>query len=269
MMFAQITSRDNDKIKEAGKLAKTAKYRRERGVITCEGIKLCREMLTENLPVASVFFTKEVYDKDSRLIEELAAAAGEIYQVTPSVMEKISATKSPQGVFAVCRPSQKMIEHSVLQAIDPNGRYLCLQKIADPGNMGTMIRTAAAFGADGLIITRDCTDIYGEKVVRSAMGSVFKIPIIIVDDMAQCVVYLKELGMKIFAAALRDDSVLPEELAKPVSGGKAVMIGNEANGLTQEVIDLADMTVKIPMFNHVESLNAAIAATVCMWEMLK
>ena len=268
MQFRQITSRDNDRIKEASKLAKTAKYRREKGVITCEGKKLCEEMLAEELPVESVFFTKEAYAKETALIDAIAKKAGEAYEVSASVMEKLSATKTPQGIFAVCRPSEKMKNNSTLQSVKPQGRYLCLQKIADPGNMGTMIRTAAAFGIDGLIITRDCTDVYGEKVVRSAMGSVFKIPLIIVDDMGQSVVYLKELGMKVYATALRGDSVLPDSLCEH-DGGRTVIIGNEANGLTQDVIDLADKTIKIPMSNHVESLNAAVAATVCMWEMIK
>ena len=268
MQFQQITSRDNPKIKEAAKLAKTPKYRREKGLITCEGKKLCTEMLMENLPICTVFFTDEAYNKEKVLIHELAKQADEIYLVSSSVMEKISATKTPQGIFAICKPSKKMQENSTLQAIKTEGRYLCLQKIADPGNMGTMIRTAAALGLDGLIITRDCTDVYGEKVVRSAMGSVFKIPIITVDDMAQCVVYLKECRIHVFAAALREDSVLPTEIGK-AQGGIAVMIGNEANGLTDEVIALADKTVMIPMQNEVESLNAAVAATICMWEMTR
>jgi len=268
VQIGQITSRENSKIKEASKLAKTPKYRREKGVITCEGKKLCEEMLAEDLPVCALFFTADAYKKEAGLIDKLVLAADEAYEVSTAVMEKLSATKTPQGIFAVCRPSQKMLNNSTLQSVKREGRYICLQKLADPGNMGTIIRTAAAFGLDGIIITRDCTDVYGEKVVRSAMGSVFKIPIITVDDMGQSVVYLKELGIPVYATALRGDSVLPDAIGKS-AGGKAVVIGNEANGLTQDVIDLCTATVKIPMSNRVESLNAAVAATVCMWEMVR
>ncbi len=249
-----LTSRENETVKNACKIGQSKALRQSEKCFMAEGLKLCLD-LAKTLTPLKVFYTKEALEACA----EIASLDGTHYEINDSVSCKLADTKSPQGLFVIfempCAP------HS---SIKQNGRYVCLENIQDPANVGTMLRSAAAFGFDGAILSKGCADAFSPKAVRASMGAVGKIDIIQDTDMPQIVRALQEKNIAVYAAALQNAVALDE--AVPQSGqGVAVAIGNEGSGLTAQCIAAADKTVRIPMMPNVESLNAAAAASVLMW----
>ncbi len=251
-----ITNTQGAQMKRVRELLAKSRARSEQGCYVVEGLRMCREIPAEDL--------EAIYVSESFLAKHGAEALPGVPEaVSDSVMEKLSDTKSPQGVLAVVRQRKHEAEELFAR---PSVRLFFLEHVQDPGNLGTMIRCAEGAGIDGLILSADCADLHNPKVIRSTMGSIFRVPAVVVDDFPAALLRAKKCGVKLFAAHLRgeadyDRTVYPEKTG--------ILIGNEANGLTEEAAALCDELVKIPMEGRVESLNAAVAATVFMYEIYR
>ena len=252
-----ISSMANPQIKQLTALQTKTKTRQETGLFVVEGIKMVCE-------VPKAWLVK-VYVSESFLKScgQLAADFdGCLETVTDKIFKEISQTQTPQGILAVVRQTCYDIEQMLSKA-HPAPLLLILESIQDPGNLGTMIRMAEGAGVDGIIMNKTTADIYNPKVVRSTMGSIFRVPFIYTAKLQETLVMLKSRGILLYAAHLQGEKwYFHENYRKP----SAFLIGNEAHGLTDETAAMADTFVKIPMEGRVESLIAAIAATILMYE---
>ena len=176
------------------------------------------------------------------------------------VFKTMSDTMTPQGILAVVRQPVSSLEKLLN---DPAPFFMVLENIQDPGNLGTILRTAEGAGVNGILMSRDTVDIFNPKTIRSTMGSVYRVPFLYVEDICETVRKLKNKGISAYAAHLKGTGSYDEQ---DYTKGTAFLIGNEGNGLTDELADLADTYIRIPMYGKVESLNAAIASAVLMYE---
>lgn len=257
-----ITSRENPTIKEIIKLQKSAKYRRENSLFTVEGVRICRDAVISGAKIIKFIYTaqaKEKYSDDFKIISDTDC---EKIEVSTDIFLKISDTKSPQGLLCLISMLDKS---SLLDKIENMGRYIALENISDPSNLGTILRTAEALGIDGIIISEDCCDIYSPKVVRGSMGAVFRMKFLVVKDFSDYIKKLTEGGIKTYASTPRNAVSVTEVDFK--SG--IILIGNEGAGLTDKAIDACMTSVKIPMLGRAESLNASAAASILMWELIR
>lgn len=249
----KITSRSNGLLVHMKKLAASAAYRREQGVYLCDSPKLLAEALKWHAPVREIAVTADV--PLPPLPETVRAV-----EIPEDVMSSISPMKSPQGaLFTVTLP-----ETAVPEAL-PGSRYMVLDGVQDPGNVGTILRTADAFDCDGVFIVNACADPYSPKTARATMGAVFR------RDVYQCTAdelcaLLQKCGLPLYGTALRNDTV---SLRDAELSRAAVAIGSEGRGLSAEILSKCEKTIKIPMSPRCESLNAAVAASVVLWEMYR
>ena len=250
-----ITSTSNPRIKNLVLLGKKAKARKEQGVFLAEGRKMTEEAPKE--------WIRELYVSESYLADKENAGSlrGMEYEVlSDHVMKAAADTQTPQGILAVV----SMPRWDFASITEKNGgSYLFLEDIQDPGNLGTMIRSGEAAGITAVIASRGTVDLYNPKTIRSTMGSIYRVPFFAADDLKQTVCTMKEQGMKLYAAHLKGNRPYDEPEYRKKCG---FLIGNEGNGLTEEIAGLADEYIRIPMEGSVESLNAAIAASVLMYE---
>ena len=257
--FKEIRSRDNSLIKLVSRLQSSSSARAENGLFVLEGLRLCSDAFLNGIRFDKLIVSFTAADKYNSEISEFSAIADECIKVPDNLFEKISDTKSPQGIIALCR-----IPESAARSISPAGRYVALENISDPSNLGAVARTAEALGADGLIVSSDGCDPYSPKVLRSSMGTVLRLPVFVLDNFS---VQLKKTGLKTYACVV--DSSAESISEQKFSDGCAVIIGNEANGLTEKTVMTAYRRVTIPMKGKAESLNAAAAAAIAVWEMMK
>jgi len=235
LMDEKITSRENAKIKYACRLASSAAFRRTEGRFLAEGRKLCPE-LARGAELETLFYTENALEK----CPELTALPGEHYLVEDHVADKLADVGTHQGVFGVFRTPV----HS-LEEVRPGGRYLALERVQDPGNVGTLLRSAAAFGFDGVILSEGCASVYAPKTLRASMGAAVRIPVIETGAMQQAIALLRENGITCLAAALYQSQPLSAAKAG-YPGGVCVVIGSEGQGLTDETIAACNSTVRIP-----------------------
>ena len=246
-----ITSTSNPKIKQVALLRDKARARREEGAYVVEGIRMFREIPAGD--VREVYVTQDFYNKN----ESLCSTYKDLQVVSDKVFEKIADTVTPQGVVAVVSMKETSLE-DVLK-----GDFLLfLENIQDPGNLGTLFRTAEGAGVKGIIISKGSADIYNPKVIRSTMGSIFRMPYIYVEDIAS-VISKETSNMNIYAAALEGAK---DYTTVSYTGRCGILIGNEGNGLKNETIKAAGKSVYIPMQGSVESLNASISGAILMYE---
>ena len=252
-----ITSVNNPAVKRIRRLASSAKDRNEEKCFLVEGPRMFSELpasLRENVYVSDTFLSGHP-EEAGRLLK------GVRYEtVTGDVMRRMSDTGTPQGILAVAR--QKETPEEEIFRI-PGAHLLFLERLQDPGNLGTILRAGEGAGVTGVIMSADSADVYSPKVVRSTMGAVFRVPFAVTGDILDSIRRAKEAGITVFAAHLRG-TVNYEEA--DFTGPLAFLIGNEAAGLSPEAAGLADRMVKIPMAGQVESLNAAVAAAVLSFE---
>ena len=245
-----ITSRQNPLCTHLRKLSSSAAYRRQCGEFLCDSPKLLQEALLWGSELHTVVVTAGTeappLPKGVRLVE-----------VPADVMRSVSPMETPQGTLFTCA-----IHTEPLPEMLAGRRYVVLDTLQDPGNVGTILRTADAFRSDGLLLVNGCADLYNPKTVRATMGAVFRCPVwsCSVETLAAL---LETSGLPLYGAALRSDTVDAREADYRRC---AVAIGSEGRGLSREVLDLCDKTVRIPMSEHCESLNAAAAAAVLLWE---
>ena len=257
----KITSTGNKFIKEVRELEKKARARRESGFFVAEGERLCSEIPYEN--IVRIFVTpayKGRMPKGMGTDEKGNALSGRVpvFEVSDQVMEYMSDTKTSQGILAVVKQ-----KHYTALSGD---FFIILDTLQDPGNMGTIFRTAEAAGVDGIVMNRNCVDIYSPKVVRATMGAMFRMPFLICEDLPAEITRMKSRGVSVYAAHLKGEKKHWEfDYTRPT----AFMIGNEGNGLSDEIAALADSYLRIPMMGETESLNAAVAATVLMYEAVR
>lgn len=269
-----ITSTSNPQVKELSRLMKKRRARDEAGVFLVEGPRMIGELIADDhwrsqiLKICmSESFASGHEEKATALVQRGNRYQSEIFSDVAFV--RISDTRTPQGILAVVKRRSYDIETVI------NGMYgekpqaerqphiLVLDNLQDPGNLGTVFRTAEAAGATGIILSSDCVDIYNPKVVRSTMGAVFRMPFLYVDDLPGTIGGLKKAGIRIYAAHLEGKNAYDREDYRE---GCAFLIGNEGNGLRNEVAECADCRIRIPMQGKAESLNAAVAASVLMFE---
>ena len=250
-----ITSIANPQVKELLQLQKKSKARNERGIFIVEGVKMFQEAPREW--IEKVYISESFYNKRGKEMD-FSGLKAEI--LADKVFSHVSDTKTPQGIL--CLVKQRMIK--LEDMLKENAPFLMvLDNLQDPGNLGTIVRTAEGAGVTGIIMSRDTVDIYNPKTIRSTMGSVYRMPFFYVEDLPEFLDELKEKGVKTYAAHLEGSNNYDEE---DYRGACAFLIGNEGNGLRDEVADNADIWIKIPMYGQVESLNAAIASSILMYE---
>lgn len=254
-----ITSTANARVKRLVHLMKKHKAREEEGIFLVEGIRMFREVPVRQLK--EVYVSETFYRKEKVVLEQVLHGSGIRQEIlSDSVYGHVSDTKTPQGVMCLV----EQMGYSSKEIIDDVSPFiLVLDNLQDPGNLGTIVRTAEGAGVTGIILSSDCVDIYNPKVIRSTMGSIYRVPFCYVTDMAGVLDDLKQAGVCTYAAHLDGRCAYDEEdYRKPC----AFLIGNEGNGLRDEVAEKAQVYIRIPMHGQVESLNAAIAASVLMFE---
>lgn len=253
-----ISSTDNERIKEVSKLNKTCKFRKKQGCFVVEGARIYKEIPKELL--MQTYVTQTFYENNRMLFEGV-----KVQLVSENVFGYISDTKTPQGVLAVV----KMLSACKDAKVDTKGNkkptILVLENIQDPGNLGTIIRMAEGADVDRIYMSKDTVDVYNPKVIRSTMGSIFRVPFSYEEDILATVVSLKNQGICTYAAHLEGKSLYEYSYNE----GCAFLIGNEGNGLTNDITQLADKLIRIPMEGRVESLNAAMAATIIAYEVFR
>lgn len=253
-MQETIQSRENERVKRACALRDNAARRRAEGLFFAEGLRLCTD-LAQSLAPAEAYYTQRLLDAHP----EAAQLPGRHFLVSESVAEKLSDTRSPQGLFCIFpRRAQ------TLSDLRRSGHYLCLEHVQDPANIGALLRSAAAFGFDGAVLCGACADPFAPKAARASMGALARMELVFADETKQAIDAFHLCGITVIAAAL-EHSVPLETADAAFPGGVAVLIGNEGNGLAPQTVAEADMAVRIPMANGVESLNAAVAGSVLLW----
>ena len=260
--FELISSRQNKKIKEFSKLA-DPKYRREYGLFLAEGVKLAGEAVDCGAAKYLLILGDAAEESAEKSVLDKSGAGVIKYILTAPVFEKVSTERAPQGIIAVCSAPAT----DVSDAAELDGRRLiALDGIRDPGNLGTILRTAYAFGYDAALLS-DCADVYGHKTVRASMGAVFRLRAAECSDLAAFLCDLKSRGRRVIGAALNESSETFDGTGLDTTD--VPVIGNEGHGISQSVLDVCSSFVKIPMNPRSESLNAAVAASVIMWEYSK
>ena len=271
-----IRSRQNRNIVELCKLS-DRKSREATGLFRFDGIKLLEEAIRHGVEIGSVFLRESSCGRIGAFLEERFGGAvrerlGRVFLISDEVFERISEEKSPEGVITVAKYIDKLqkivtIYYSADFLKMRDERIVLLESVRDPSNIGAVIRSAAALGVDRMILSSDCADIYHPRAVRASMGALFNQKIDRVNDLAKTVSELSASGRRVFAAALDDRAWRLGAFER--QAGDCVVIGNEGHGLSPQVIDACDHSVMIPMSDRAESFNAAVAASILMWEFSK
>ena len=250
-----ITSKDNETIKEIKKL-KDKKYRRDKFIV--EGIKMIEEAIQYNAKIEIIAY-REGFDI-SNISTKVNSKNTRTIEVCENIFKSLTDVVSSQGILAIISKNKKE------QDIDYTQEFIiALDGIQDPGNLGTIIRTADATGLKQIIVSKDTVDTYSPKVIRSTMGAIFRINVIEVEDIVNELKKAKENGFKIITTSLQTDkSIYDINYKKSI-----VVIGNEANGVSKEICDVSNEMVKIPMPGKAESLNASVSAAIMMYEYIR
>lgn len=258
-----ITSNQNASIKNIKSL-KARRTRDEKGMFFVEGARIVEEAISESDEIQGIILSEGFYSNSDNqsILDRINSLKITVNIVTEKVFKELSETDTPQGILAV----MKMNRCEPDKIITGEGFYVLLDSIRDPGNMGTIIRTADAAGFSGVIVSKGCVDVYNSKVLRSTMGSVFHIPIIQFDNTIEAIEFLKSRNIKIIAAHLDGEKSIFESI---LSRGTAFLIGSEADGISKEASERADELIRIPMFGRAESLNASVAAGIMIYEAVR
>ncbi|WP_090530566.1 TrmH family RNA methyltransferase [Pseudobutyrivibrio sp. UC1225] len=261
-----ITSTSNNQIKNIMTLNKKARERKAQRLFVVEGIRAVAEVPSSLLH--AIYYVEGFGSSadGASFISEISAKAPAVpmEEVAKKVFDSMSDTVTPQGVLALVKMQDFTMEDVLGKGAGKPAHIVVLESLQDPGNMGTIIRTAEGAGATGIIMNNTTVDLYSPKVVRSTMGSIFRVPHLVVSDLGATLTELKEQhGVSVYAAHLKGEKFYDEF---DYSGPTAFMIGNEGNGLTDEAASLATSYLKIPMEGQLESLNASVAASILMYE---
>lgn len=260
----EITSKDNRIFKEAMSL-KGKKYRDKLGLYLIEGWNLLEEAIKCDIEISKVFLCPDIVEREVKLHDDFVAPAivgNDIFILSTELFKRLSDTETSQGVIAVVKKTNCHSERRE----ESGSCFICLDRLQDPGNIGTILRTADAAGYSLAIIMKGTADIYSPKVVRAATGSLFRMPVVFMDDADELKSFTLTAGKKIVTTTMDGSSVYYEEnLSKDI----CLVIGNEGNGISKEILDLAEIKVRIPMQGSIESLNASVAAGILMYERIR
>ena len=257
MSETYISSRTNETVVSLAKL-KDKKERDLTGLYLCEGYKLCCE--ASGAVKVKYALLREDRKENDQYVKLCNSSGGQIIVLSQGAFDKITTDKASDGViFICCKEDNCAIDAKTIE----NEKICALDCVRDPGNVGTIIRSAAAFGFDRVILW-NCADVYNPKTVRATMGAMFKIKTTIADDPYEAVEILKSCGRRLIATALSENGMTLGE--STIYKTDVPVLGNEGHGVSKEVIDMADSTMIIPMSGKTESLNAAAAAAVILWE---
>ena len=255
-----ITSKDNELIKHIRKL-KDKKYRDESNEYVVEGVKLVEEAVKENAKIKQIIVcedTTRTYEIPTHIMLEIAKY--ECISVSDKIFNIITQVTSPQGLMAIIEKNAQNAKIDYTQDI-----IVVLDDVQDPGNLGTILRTVDSIGLNQIIVSKGTADAFNSKVVRSTMGAIFRIKIIEVENLAQVIKEMRKHHFKLMVTSLQTkNSIYDIDFNK-----KIIVIGNEANGVSKEIQDMADEKAKIPMLGRTESLNASVAAGVVMYEYVR
>ena len=269
-----ITSRNNPLVKWASSLA-DKKFRDAESSFLIEGEKLSVEALAAGLPVLHIFVEEgrreSVFSLIREFLDDDRYAQTQLTVLSEGAFAKISSEKSPQGIILAIKHLDFFRKSDIIYKeeffLGATERAIILCSIRDPGNLGSVIRSAVAFGTEHIILSSDCVDLYNSKTVRAAMGSLFKIKATVVSDMRSCIEAIRSSGRRVLAAELRPGAVSLSDISP--SRADVVVIGNEGHGIPTEISEVCTASVYIPISPNTESLNASVAAGVLMWEMSK
>ena len=256
-----ITSTSNAQVKAVVQLQKKAKEREAKQLFVIEGWKLFEE-IKRDAPehIEKIYVTEEFLQQSG----QGGLLTGMEYEtVSPEVMQTMAETMTPQGILALVRMPKYTLSAMLEQE---EALLVLLEELRDPGNLGTIMRTAEGAGAAGIILSRGSVDMYNPKVIRSTMGAIFRMPFVYVEDFCETLSELQKQGVTLYAAHLHGKNFYEVE---SYAGKTGLLIGNEANGLTAEASAYADKLIKIPMEGKVESLNAAVATAILLYEVYR
>lgn len=253
-----ITSKDNPLIKLVCGLQSKASIRKKEGLFVLEGLRICDDACENSIWFDKLIISKTAKEKYTVELSKFYKNSDEIFEIPDNLFAKISDTSSPQGVIAVVKIP------SLSPEILKNGRYIALENLNDPSNLGAISRTAEALGVSGIILSSDSVDPYAPKSLRASMGTLLRMPVIILKDFVNDI---KASGLTSYACVVDGDATPITDIS--FTDGSVLLIGNEANGLTDAAKAMANKKITIPMRGNAESFNAATAAAISMWEMMK
>lgn len=260
-----ITSRDNSKIKFAAKLLKSKALRDENMLFIAEGLRICYDAAQAGNIVKVTFITQDLLDKHPIKTGYILDRADDVYLIEDHVMAKISDTKTAQGIVCIC--AIPFVNGDGIESMDKSCKVLALENISDPGNMGTMVRTAEALGMSAVVLVGDCADVFSPKAVRSTMGSVVRMPIYRYESSKEFIDICRQKNLSVWAAVVTGDAELLSQT--DMSKANVLFVGNEGNGLLSQTIDECEHKVTIDMSGRAESLNASASASILIWEMCR
>ena len=257
--FKVIESKDNSLIKLISGLQNSSKTRQENSLFVLEGLRICKDANENGIRFDKLIVSNNAFEKYYDDVLILSENSKECVKIPDSLFKKISDTKSPQGILAIAT-----MPKSNINAINVSGRYIALENMADPSNLGAVSRTAEALGVSGIILSGCGVDPYSPKALRASMGTLLRMPLFILDNFSE---EISKLGLKVFSCVVDKDAQKLTETS--FEDGCVVVIGNEANGITEATKAVSDKLITIQMKGSAESLNASVAAAISIWEMMK
>ena len=255
-----ISSKDNPKIKWAKKLLQSSSFRKKQGLFVIEGLRLCCDAAGNSAEIQTAFYTKRLAERYPKGLSEILEVSDESFEITDQVLEKISDTENGQGILCVCKIPELCLNPK------RGGRYLVLENLSDPSNVGAAARTAEALGLDGMLICGGC-DPYRPKVLRASMGALLRFPLQMFEDVTEAAELLDRNGIPLYCSVVSGADCGISDV--DFSSGGAVIIGNEGFGASDAARKLSKTRFTIPMSGRAESLNAAAAAAIIIYEMTK
>ena len=268
-----ITSRQNPLIKTVCALSEKKK-RREMGMLRFDGSKLLEEAIRHRLPLTYVLLHEQAerfLPLVQKAVEEDLLTKEGVLWVGDSAFEKMSEEQAPEGVITVAKIPEglhvRAAGESLSEVVAREEKILVAQALRDPGNLGTVLRSCASLGMDRVILSEDCAELWSPKTMRAAMGAIFRMPTVTVDNLPCAIAALRRGGRRVYATALHREALTIGQF--PLCAGDCFVIGNEGHGLTTDVIEACDASAIIPMREGSESLNAAAAAAICIWETVR
>lgn len=257
--FKVITSKENSLIKFISSLQNSSAVRRENGLFVLEGLRICKDAFENGIRFDKLILSESAIEKYPEEINKFSEISDECYKIPDSLFKKISDTSTPQGIIAVSKIPDLNVDF-----LDSKGKYVALENLSDPSNLGAVSRTAEALGVSGIILSKNSCDPFSPKSLRASMGTLLRIPVIILENFSD---EITKFGLKTYACVVDSDAVPINSV--DFKDGSIIIIGNEANGITDSTKAVCDIKITIPMRGMAESLNAAVAASISMWEMMK
>ncbi len=253
-----ISSKDNQIIKFTSKLQKSSKFRKTEKMFVLEGLRICKDALLNGVGIYAILYSETFYEKFNNEVKSFSQKSDNIYVLSDSLFEKISDTETPQGIIIIA----KMPDRD--KNFDKSGKYVALDNLQDPSNLGAIARTCEALGVSGIIINSIACDAYSPKSLRSSMGTLIRLPVYITEDLTE---FFKTNGLRSLACVVDNDAT---DISKiDFKNGDVIVIGNEANGISDKVKNNSNFKITIPMRGKAESLNAAGAAAIAIYELMK